>query len=244
MAKKHAVEHESSERWLLTYADLITLLLALFVVLWAFSQMDAKQVAEAMEAVLGEGEGGSAQVSILEGAGKTIDPSLARSMRQQKEVEALKEELQKSGLSDVIDIRSELGKLNFTLKGEASFESGTKTLTSNVKKALNLVLPTINEKIKSFSKLKISIEGHTDNIPISTGEFPSNLHLSTARALSTSDYLINTLNIEPRLIAVQGYGEYKPALPNTSSENRKKNRRVEISVITGETVKKTTEETE
>jgi chemotaxis protein MotB len=230
MKKKH-VEQENSERWLLTYADLITLLLALFVVLWSFEKMDAKQVMEALSGVFGDESGGE---SVLEGTGTTIDQSLARSIRDQQQIESVKKALDSAGLSDIIEISTQLGKLNITMKGDVSFQSGNRALKSEVKKALVATLPIIKDQIERFKRLKISIEGHTDNDPIATAEFPSNLHLSTARALSTAEYLISDLRIDPKLIQVEGYGEYKPIAPNNTLDGKKKNRRVQISLITGE----------
>jgi len=232
MKKKH-VEQHLDERWLLTYADLITLLLALFVVLWSFEKMDSKQVMEALSGVFSDDLSGGGE-GVLEGAGTSIDPSLARSIRDQKQIENVKKALDSAGLSDIIEISTQLGKLNITMKGDVSFQSGNRALKTEVRKALVATLPIIKDQIERFKRLKISIEGHTDNDPISTAEFPSNLHLSTARALSTADYLISDLHIDPKLIQVEGYGEFKPIAPNNSIDGKKKNRRVEISLITGE----------
>lgn len=77
----------------------------------------------------------------------------------------------------------------------------------------------------------IRIEGHTDNVPIFTERYPSNWHLSVDRALSTAYYLINQENIPPDKVSIVGYSEYRPMVPNNSSESRAKNRRVDLVIL-------------
>jgi chemotaxis protein MotB len=75
------------------------------------------------------------------------------------------------------------------------------------------------------------VEGHTDNVPINTAAFPSNWHLSVGRALSVGYYLVQKHGLDPAKVSVVGYSEYRPLLPNTSEENRARNRRVDIVVV-------------
>ena len=118
------------------------------------------------------------------------------------------------------------------IKGDVSFDLGSDILTSKVMSALTTVLPYLKE----MESYPIEVDGHTDDIPIHTDRFPSNLHLSTGRALKTAEYLIG-LGVEPKRITVQGFADNKPVVPNTSKENRQKNRRIEIALITGESSK-------
>ena len=238
MARKFHEEHENAERWLLTYADLITLLLALFVVLWSMSKLDSKQVMESLAGAFSDQPGGE---GVLDSKGGTSVVSGKVAQTLQKQAEAAKEiqqEIQNKGLDKVIKATYQLGKITLTLTGDVSFDPGSDVLTSQVKQALSTIKPSIDK----LSGYPISIGGHTDNIPIHNARFPSNLHLSTARALSTAQYMINELSIDPKRVTVQGYGEYRPAVPNTSVENRAKNRRVEVSIITGENVQSSSEQ--
>ena len=230
MAKKKHQEHENSERWLLTYADLITLLLALFVVLWSLSKMDQRQVLESMAGVFGEDQGSQ---GILEGSGgAVVTGAIARSLQQQAEAKKIMDKLISQKQNDIISVSYQLGKINMTIRGDVSFESGSDILTEKVKSAL----ATVEPYLKEMSTYPIEVDGHSDDIPIHTDRFPSNLHLSTGRALKTAEFLIS-IGIEPKRITVQGFADNKPVVPNTSKENRQKNRRIEIALITGESSK-------
>jgi len=105
------------------------------------------------------------------------------------------------------------------------FESGSADLKPEAK----AVLDTLAEILK-FLPNKIRVEGHTDNRPINTVRFPSNWHLSVARALNTAYYLMGK-GVPPEKISIVGHSEYKPIAPNDTEENRAKNRRVDIVVI-------------
>jgi len=105
------------------------------------------------------------------------------------------------------------------------FESGSAELKPEAK----AVLDTIAEILKLLPN-KIRIEGHTDDRPIKSARFPSNWHLSVARALNTAYYLMSK-GVNPEKISIAGYSEYRPIAPNDSEENRAKNRRVDIVII-------------
>ncbi len=225
MSKKKHAEHDSSERWLLTYADLITLLLALFVVLWSFSIMDKKAVEQAMAAEFG----GEVSESIAEGSNAVVSAEIAKQLKQQKRAEAILRKLRESKQDSLIDVSYNLGKITFVIKGDVSFESGSDVLTSPVKSALKAVR-TYLDSLKDYP---IEVDGHTDDI----GSFATNLDLSTRRAISTVNFLINEFGIDSKRIVVQGFAYNKPIVPNTSVENRRKNRRIEIAFKTGETSK-------
>lgn len=109
---------------------------------------------------------------------------------------------------------------------EILFASGSAELGNNSKQ----VLKQIGAIIQSLPN-DIRIEGHTDDIPISTAQYPSNWHLSVTRALNTAYYLINDENINPEKVSIVGYSEYKPVQPNEEIKNRALNRRVDIVII-------------
>jgi chemotaxis protein MotB len=198
------IEAENHERWLLTYADLITLLLALFVLLWSLSK-------------------------VIVPDDVFSNPWKEQLERQRRLEELLKSIVEKNNLSNIISLRAGMEKTTLILSGDASFQSGSDVLTDSV----TFALKTIYSVFDSLSKVveQINIEGHTDNVPINTPEFSSNLELSTARAVSTAKFLITELFIDRSKISVQGFGEFRKIAPNTDDDGRKKNRRVEISLI-------------
>ena len=238
MSRKRRHEHEepeSSERWLLTYADLITLLLGLFVILYAMSKLDQVKYNEVAIA-LSQTFGGK---TILSGHGIGITPmpapppqdgtdnnDEASSDSKQNELSkqinnALGQYIQSSKVSIV---KSSEG-LTIHLLETLLFETGSDALKPEAQNVLN----KLSDLIRVLPN-KIRVEGHTDNVPINTPQFPSNWHLSIARSLNTAYYMIQK-GVNPQKISILGYSEYKPINPNNTPENRAKNRRVDIVII-------------
>ena len=119
-------------------------------------------------------------------------------------------------------------RLIINIDDKISFDSGDATLKKNLLPALK----KISKILSQFPEYNIIVEGHTDNIPIKTKRFRNNWHLSVERSLAVLDYLLdNNSDLDPRRFTTAGYGEYKPQVPNDTSENRALNRRVDIVVI-------------
>jgi chemotaxis protein MotB len=108
----------------------------------------------------------------------------------------------------------------------ALFDSGKADLKSEAIRLLDKIAPVLKQ-----SQRPIRVEGHTDNVPIHTKEFPSNWELSTARAVNVLRYLVEKHEIPPQIISAAGYGEYHPIVPNDTAQNRSRNRRVEIIIL-------------
>ncbi len=225
--KQQHGEHDNSERWLLTYADLITLLLGLFVILYAMSKIDAGKYAELVAALGGVFGGG--KPSVLPGNIGMLEQPLPPLLSERARIE---EELRKA-----MKIESEKGLVSLThdergvtvhLQEELLFSSGSAELQQGSLNTLDALAAILKELPND-----IRIEGHTDNLPINTPAFPSNWHLSVARAVNTGFYLLTKHGLAPERISVVGYSEYRPLVPNTSTENRARNRRVDIVIITG-----------
>lgn len=230
-AKRRAeAEKESSERWLLTYADMITLLLALFVVLYATSQVDQvkfEQVAASIQrafnipvlsasssaGVVAVGSMGNTFVG-LTGVGASIGPELI-SYAQQEE------------LGDQISVTASKDAVVITLSGALPFGSGSAELRPEVRRALDIVATTVRGLPDHNA---IRVEGHTDNAPPSSGRFPTNWELSAARAGAAARYLAET-GVEPDRIVASGYADTKPIATNDSPEGKARNRRVEIWIL-------------
>ncbi len=244
--KKKPEDHENLERWLVSYADFMTLLFATFVVLYALSQINVNEFKKIEESIR---KAFSVQ-SILDGgsgvitSGKTmIDAQAADSVidslmmefisqkYEQESYEQIKKEvenLNKSGeLSGVTAKIDERGLVIVVSDKDLLFKSGSAELTPEAKNILEKVGKLIVEK---FAMHIIKVEGHTDNIPISGGKYPSNWELSSARASAIVRFLIDRFKILPNLMAAVGYAETRPAEKGTDASALAKNRRVEIVV--------------
>jgi len=127
---------------------------------------------------------------------------------------------------EVVDLNERV----ISIPGEILFESGAAQLKWNSQNALLRIAREIKEITSDGDEWQIRVEGHTDNIPISTSKFASNWELSTARALSIVKFFLRNNYFSADQLQIMGYGEFKPLVPNNSIENRNKNRRVEIKL--------------
>ena len=220
-------DKENLERWLLTYADLITLLLAFFVVMYSMSRIDAKQFGKITEALNSILKGGP---SVLEGdmTDKTGHGLLKLgnlNMIQRR----IEERFARMGRKDELQTEVTERGLVIHIMESALFPVGEAKLQPRARQVLDLVA----EEIKPLPN-HMRIEGHTDDRPINTPVYPANWELSTARATSVVRYFIDEHGIPPDRISALGYGEYRPRRPNNSIENRAANRRVDVVVLTME----------
>ncbi len=211
--------HSNTDRWLLTYADLITLLLGLFVILYAMSEVDRTRYSRVMQALGGVfGE----PVAILPAAMPVENAAPDRIEIESRIRGALYEDLR----AQLVSISQDDRGVVVHLAEELLFASGSAELKRSSLGSLDLltsVLKTVPNEIR--------IEGHTDDVPIATSAFPSNWHLSVARAVSTGEYMMHRQGLDPGKVTLAGYADQRPLVPNTSTENRAKNRRVDILVL-------------
>jgi chemotaxis protein MotB len=257
--KKHP-EHVNHERWLVSYADFITLLFAFFVVMFAASNSDQKkagQIAQAVQVAFKEmaifSPSGKV-VPLYDKGGMPTDSSAAFGNANSAFGVAKFVETGKSNEAGKPGIGAVRAQLESTLKTEMANKSirlseDSRGLTislaeagffepgSSVMQAKSLaVVDRIASTLRPLS-YGIRVEGHTDNTPIHTAQFPSNWELSTSRATFLLQYLISTAQIPaPRLSAV-GYGQYRPVASNEAPEGRAANRRVDL-VVLGEAAQK------
>jgi len=154
------------------------------------------------------------------------DTEIIESRKLEKAKEQLEIDVEKLGISDLVEIIDERDYLLIRLSSQVLFESGSAEILSEGKKTLDALgkslVPLENE---------ILIQGHTDNVPINTPLFPSNWELSTKRATNVVVYLIESLNLDPAKLTATGNGEYKPIGDNNTAEGRQKNRRIEIMIL-------------
>jgi len=221
-------DKEDLERWLLTYSDLITLLLAFFVVMYSMSRIDAKQFGKMSEALNFILKGGDQLVKKGGEQSKTGHGLLKLgnlNMIQRR----INERFKKLGRHEELQTEITERGLVIHIMESALFSQGSAQLQPRAREILDLVA----EQIKPLPN-HIRIEGHTDDRPIQTSLYPSNWELSSARATQVVHYFIDYHSIAPDHISARGYGEYRPRRPNNTPENRAANRRVDVVILTME----------
>ncbi len=223
--KKQAVAPDSPDnsKWLTTFNDLITLLMVFFVMLFAMGNLDVSRFhhfQNALQSAVGVlNPGQNAPVGIIsenQNAPSQISPVEQHAADQTAEI---------SGLENTRGLEAEYTKrgIQLTLNDELLFTSGSARLTHQG----NALLDRVARIIGPLNRL-VRVEGHTDNVPISTNRYPSNWELSTARAVQVVKYLHVYGGIPAQHLSAAGYGASKPRESNDSEMGRSKNRRVEI----------------
>lgn len=226
--KRHDPEQENLERWLLTYADLITLLLAFFIVLYSMSKVDSgkfREVSSALRTVF-RGSGSLALPAEMVGVDQDLGDAWSAIGDLRILQNLIRTELDELGLSTKISANVDRRGLVIRVSESAFFDLGSADLRPEAYKALDLLSGLLID-IPNH----IRIEGHTDNLPISNVKFPSNWELSVNRATICVRYLIEKRNFRPERISALGYGQYRPIASNENSEGRRQNRRVDIIVL-------------
>ncbi|MBA4389322.1 MAG: hypothetical protein C0399_00065 [Syntrophus sp. (in: bacteria)] len=229
--KKTEEEHENNERWLITYADLITLLLAFFIMMYVFSKKDTQKYEEVVGHLKTIFTGGANAPGQAKAAGiVSFDLPIKMAQGSSEEVQKkLKDELHslagngasQKNISVFVDERGTV----IRILDKAFFDEGKADFKEKAKNALDKIVPVV----KSVNN-HIRIEGHTDNVPINTREFRSNWELSVRRATEVVRYFIEKYDFSPERISAVGYAEHRPVAPNDTAENRALNRRIEIII--------------
>jgi len=218
--------------WLMTYGDMITLILAFFVILYSFSTIDNEKFDMAvvsLKGALGILKSGQAIVEQQQRLPqeRSEAPPFELDWRQLREVQRRIEELlQELGLKGVIALSVEERGLVIRFAENVLFDSGRAELKPEAREVLDRIAVVLQDIPN-----QLRIEGHTDNVPISTPEFPSNWELSTRRATSVLRYLVEERQISPYRVSAAGYGEYRPIGDNSTPEGRQLNRRVDIVIL-------------
>jgi len=259
-------EHEEAnhERWLLTYADMITLLMVLFIVLFAISVVDKKKFAEladglsrnfgATNKVLPAGSGvldggktsNNDQGQLTNNPAQPLSPidQVELSKQLQQEVDKqnlLKQEqttlagaqqqieaaLKAKGLQNSASFKlTSRGLVVSIVTDQVLFDTGKADLKPVGQEVLDAVAPAVRKLPND-----ISIEGHTDNVPIYGGPFASNWELSAVRATTVLRYLVAAQGLDPSRMSATGYADTKPVVPNDTPAHQAQNRRVELVVL-------------
>ena len=235
--KKRQEKPENSERWLLTYSDLITLLMALFVILYASSNVDSKKYKQLSDSFrqafyvsgIFENSGPKGEDVIDGESGPVIDSTLGEETEEEK-LEDVKAQVDKivenSDLKGRITTSIEERGLSISFSDNVFFDTGQAILKEDFKNDLMSISKVLNE-MDNY----IRIEGHTDNVIISNELYHSNWQLSSIRASNVAEFLVNDGNINPNRVSAVGYGEYRPLQSNDSEDGRAQNRRVDIVIL-------------
>ena len=237
---KVKVEKDNSERWLLTYADLMNLLLILFIILFAMSQVDSEkfqQLSQSLSSAFGNGnppstiQGGKAGNSLISMPGVLPSPVIPSTQEDQQFDETVKEVdniVKEQGLDGNVSVNMQERGIVISIRDKVLFKSGSAEIEKDSEADITKIGQDILAKIPGKS---IRIEGHTDNNPIKSNQFPSNWELSSARATNVLRLLVEKAGLDPKNTSAVGYGEFTPVVPNTSDENRAINRRVDIVIL-------------
>ena len=250
--KKHP-EHVNHERWLVSYADFITLLFAFFVVMFAASNSDQKKAGKVAQAV----QVAFKEMAIFSPSGKVVPlydtgglPSDTNSVAGNthsafdatqlvasgktgegaKEMMAVRAELETTLKEELANHSVRLSEdsrgLTISLAESGFFDPGSAFMQPKALATVDRIAATLRPL-----DYNVRVEGHTDNTPIHTAQFPSNWELSTARATFLLQYLISNAGIPPKRLSAVGYGEYRPVAANETAEGRASNRRVDLVVL-------------
>lgn len=249
-------EHVNHEAWVIPYADMLTLLMALFMMLFAISSVDLakfEKMAQGLSSALGGGrddgvlDGGA---SPMPGAGPAIvavptrselaEQALAREEKAERDAvreglqldsaeQAIKAQAVSAGVGQAVAFRrEERGLIVSIVADDVMFEAGQ----ASVRAGGASILASVADVLRSMSN-RIAVEGHTDDVPIGTAQFRSNWELSTARATDVLRYLVDDLGLPADRVSASGYGDQRPLDTNATPQGRARNRRVELAVLSG-----------
>jgi chemotaxis protein MotB len=244
---RHVEEPANHDRWLLSYSDFITLLFAFFVVLFASSYRDSRNLKKISEAIhigfqqMGAFSGGEANRGVAY-PNLPPDPSI---YRPRVGALPLNNKPEATAGVDIMQLQQQLeGAIGSELK---SHEVVMRVTPEGFVISLNelgffnsgqaALLPGAAGKIERIAKvlsqhgLDLRVEGHSDNQPIHTAEFRSNWELSTSRAMAVMTLLVDDAGFDPARLSVAGYGQYRPVADNATPEGRRMNRRVDLVVV-------------
>lgn len=259
MARKRRPSEDEhiDESWLIPYADILTLLLALFIVLFASSTIDTQKFQQMMNSFSTVLAGGPSVMDMgtiipigeeMGQTGKNADrfgdpthsPRESRQELTELQKKVQEETIQLEQLKENIDayiseneltsqLSTELNNLQLVLRisDNALFASGS----ADVRRESRGLAEAIADMLEEYPQYEVVVSGHTDNVPINNARFRDNWDLSTARALNFMKILLANPNLDPARFSSIGYGEYRPVADNDTPEGRALNRRVEISII-------------
>jgi chemotaxis protein MotB len=228
LKKKNSLKKDEGSAgggWEIIYSGFVLILLCFFIMLSSFSSVEEAKIMRFVKSFV-------SAVSILpgglkaEGGGAVVPPS-AEMVESDSQLAHIYNELKalvdRRNLKDDVGVDFSPRGLVMRLSDRTLFDAGVAAISPQAVPLLKKVGAIINE-----TSYEVRVEGHTDDVPIKTAQFPSNWELSTARAVNVLRYFIETYRISSDRLSAEGFGEFQPLVPNSSRENRTQNRRVEI----------------
>lgn len=236
-AKKKKHDEHVDESWLLPYSDLMTLLLALFIVLFASSSIDQEKLTKmsnVFNEILTGGSGIMDHTSVVEIPNTSVDgvsEEQAAYIQDQKELQEIQERLDSfiavNELESTFATKMTDEGLLITIRDSILFDPGK----ADVKQDYVAIADELSKILQLDPARHIVVTGHTDNIPQNTSEFSSNWELSVMRAVNLMKLIIdNNPELDPKYFSAKGYGEFNPIASNDTAEGRTQNRRVEVLI--------------
>ncbi|MDF2882160.1 MAG: motB [Clostridiaceae bacterium] len=229
--KRKSGKAGNTERWLLTYVDLITLLMIFFVVMYAMSNVNATkytQLSNSLKVAMGGGKSiiGTSDSASIADSTKPVDTAIVEQDKLENVKQQLDKYLKDNNMSNVASSKVEERGLVVSLNDTLFFDSAQATIRPESQKKLIEIGKILNQ-LGNY----IRIEGHTDNVPIHNSNFGSNWELSAIRATNVTELLISEAGIAPEKLSSVGYGQYRPIADNLTEAGKAKNRRVDIIIM-------------
>lgn len=235
--KKHEEEPENHERWLLSYADFITLLMIFFIIMYSMSEMDKSKYNE-LASVFSVEMGGGGTGILKGGNGATdsetsvADKETTEEQKQEEVKESIDAYIDTSELNDSVTTSIEERGLVLSFNDALFFDSGNAEIKVDQTKKFADIGELLNQPALKDSFIRV--EGYTDSVPVSNPQYKSNWDLSALRASNVAQIIIKDSGIDPKRVSVVGYGEYRPKADNKTKEGRLENRRVDILILNSE----------
>ena len=239
--RKKPAEHVNHDRWLVSYADFITLLFAFFVVMFAVSQVDSKKVGRFTQSFhnalewqvtpgsrASAGSAGDDVISVIPSFTNAQHGKAKRDFEETKSAirRRLGERVSKVPVLAGLHVLEAHGELVLRLPEKLMFDRGEAILRAEGGEALVAIAEELADR-----PVRIRVEGHTDSTPIHTARFPSNWELSQSRAMAVVRFFLEDGKIAPARLAAAGYGEHHPVSDNDTPEGKAQNRRVDLIVV-------------
>ncbi|MDH5762508.1 MAG: OmpA family protein [Nitrospinota bacterium] len=218
---EEALEDKSSPLWMTTYADMAILLLTFFILYYSLSSVANNKF---KEAIMGTQSASIGLLELLDSVEKKESIEVLTGLKSDDILTDILHVADRETMNDVMDISTDRTKIVIRIPGGSLFEPGSANLDVNKSKP---ILDEIVRLLNSYPRYRISIQGHTDDNPISTDRFPSNWELSSARATAVLRYFIDK-NIDPKRLTATGYADIFPIASNDSELGQSTNRRVEF----------------
>ena len=218
-------QHESADRWVVSYADFITLLFALFTVLYAVSRVDSGKLSEFVGSTRGAfGSNPSPSPKPVIAGIVPIPPIVASLQRDAARI------LAAAGAERAVTVRQDPRGLVLSMGEDVLFDAGMATVKPSSSASLAAVADVLEK-----ARCEAVVEGHTDSLPISNARYASNWELSAIRATNVLTRLIAEHGVLPARLSAAGYAEFRPMASNANPEGRARNRRVDVVLLLVET---------